>query len=286
MKRIFRLILAGSCVMYFLSNKAYSESPRRLERKAKQFYHQGKYAEAANQFGLAQEQARGSSLDPAVAFYNRARALTELGNHEEAAQQYLESHHTTDLTLLKKAYHNRGNVLFRKAELIQLDQAHVDEAIRTVHEARTMYKTSITLDPGDPAPRINYELASRRLDELETLQQRLEQRKNKRQHEQRIDDHNAGSNRHRHGEPSDRQSDEQQQDQKESDHGSSLSKNQHPPSQPSSQDESLDVRSKRSEEMTEEEANMLLNSIQEEEKATRANLRITIGQPREVERDW
>ena len=284
-----RFILVGSCVLFLLANNAHPDSPRQLERKAKRFYHQGNFAEAARQFGLAQQQIQGTSLDPAVAYYNRARTLTELGNDEDAAQQYSEAQHTTDLTLQKKAYHNRGNVLFRKAESLQRDQAHLKEATRTIHEARTMYKKSITLDPRDPAPKINYELASRRLTELENLHQQSEQQKTlfkaQRQQEQRHEDQNPDSNQMQKHEPSDRQPDEQQQDPMNA-QGNSDSKDQHPPSHRPSRNERTTHRPRGSEKMTKEEADMLLNSIQEEEKAVRANIRIAIGQPREVEKDW
>ena len=278
---------------------AWGQSARQLETQGREAFENHSFDEAAAAFEQAAAAAAEGKLDAAVAHYNRSLALARLGRHEEAAEAYVESLRTTDLQLQQPAYYNRGNALMAFAGAQETEET-LEPALEAAREALAMFEKAITLDPGDTSAKTNFELALRKIEELES---RLEQQQQNQQNEednesqedqdQESDQDNESDSKDpqeseqkedQDGQPDDQQDeqqDEQQDDQQDGQPESNSDNEQPPPDQGESQSQP-----RPSEEMTPEEAEMLLDAIREEEQSARERIRIKFGAGGPVEKDW
>src|SRR6185436_12132606 len=108
---------------------------------------QGQAKEALEAYDRAARKVPAS--DPALHF-NRGAALSALGKHEEAGQEFLRATEAKDQGLRGSAFYNLGNSFFRRNQ---------------VKEAIEAYKRSLTVNPKDERAKWNLELALRRKQE-------------------------------------------------------------------------------------------------------------------------
>lgn len=246
---------------------------------------------AAKAFEAAAQAAESQGLDPAVARYNQATALARTGENDAAASQFLESMRTADLALQQMAYHNRGTTLMAKAGTQQQAQ-DLESAMTSLQEAASMLEQAITLDPADQAPRRNYELTLKQIEELEKLQQQQQQQDQQDQQNQDQDQEQQDEQ-----DQQDQQDQQQDQDQEQQDQQEQQQDQQDQQQDPSNSESGEENRESESgndsqpppqpaEEMTREEAEMMLNAIREEERAERERIRVRYGGAVPVDKDW
>ncbi|NKB22968.1 MAG: tetratricopeptide repeat protein [Kiritimatiellae bacterium] len=279
------LFLVGP-VVSGLANPAQSAMKQGLE-----YYASGQYSEAAESFSEAGTLAKESTLDPATALFNKGNALYKTKQHEEASEAYREALKTSDLTLQSKTYFNEGNNLFALADS-QEKENRLQAALEAIKEAVAMYENAMQLDPKDEDPKINYEVAQIKIADLkERIEQQQQNQESSDDQEEQDQQQDSPEDHH----PQDGQ-DQQQQD--EDDEGQNSSEedqnqeNQDPsPAQGKEQDQESEPQQSGEpqaapEEMTPEEAIMMLEAMREEEEAEREKMRVKLGKPIPVDQDW
>ena len=161
--------------------------PREALRKGLEQYRAGDFEAAASRFAEAEAGAADAKLDPAVARYDRALALTQAGKTEEAAKLWAEAQRTPDLGLQAQAWYNDGLARSSAAEK-QAQAQKLQEAVEGYRGALDAYERALTLASADRDSKINHELASRRLKKLEEeLKKQQQQQKQPQQNKQQPD---------------------------------------------------------------------------------------------------
>lgn len=268
-----------ACLLMTMSYASAAEPSARAAFDAGlQAFATSNYPAASNAFLQAAAAAPAAKLDPAAAFYNAALAAYAAGDLNAAADSFARAAAGADLALQSKAYYNRGNALFHQAgspaaRMPAMATASTQEtagAESAIGEAIQMFENAIALDPKDVDAKANYELAVLK-------QQQLQQQK---QDQQQQDQQS----------PQD-QPQEEPQDQKQEQPQQPPQAEQQPQPQPEQPEQQQEERQqtqeeKPSEEMTPEEAAMMLDAMKAQEQSQRDRLHPFFGRPVPVEKDW
>lgn len=240
------------------------------------------FSAAAESFGEAAAAAPAEKLDPAAARYNAGLAAFAAGDLEAAAVHFNAAAAASDLGLQAKAYYNRGNALFHLADSPLQAQAlpggdpapALDTSESAIGQAIQMYENAIALDPDDADAKANYELAVLKQQQIQQQQQDQQQDQEKKEEEEKEEGDSQPQP----------ESDDSGEEQKEEE------PRPQPDSQPSageSQEESESPQPEASaEDMTPEEAEMLLDALKAQEQSQRDRLHPFLGRPVPVEKDW
>lgn len=270
------------CVLFLIGTAqeaAAADTPRAIMRDATSAYAEERYQEAADAFRVAAERAAEEDLDPARARYNYANALYQDGRFEEAAVAYHEALRSTDLDVQQSAHFNRGNALLANAQRLAAEQ-ELDTAKTMTERALDSYRNALLLQPDDRDAKINYELADRFREELEMQiaqqppQPQPQSGDEEDQEQQEEQDDEAPPEPQ--PSPEEDGEDEQQEEPTPSYDAETT------PADASAQD----ISPESMEEMTEEEAMLLLDAMRDEEQEARDQMRLRLGNPAEVEKDW
>lgn len=240
------------------------------------------FSAAAESFVEAAAAAPAEKLDPAAARYNAGLAAFAAGDLEAAAVHFNAAAAASDLGLQAKAYYNRGNALFHLADSPLQAQAlpggdpapALDTSESAIGQAIQMYENAIALDPDDADAKANYELAVLKQQQIQQQQQDQQQDQEKKEEEEK--EEGDSQPQPESGDSGEEQKEEEPRPQ--------------PDSQPSageSQEESESPQPEASaEDMTPEEAEMLLDALKAQEQSQRDRLHPFLGRPVPVEKDW
>jgi Ca-activated chloride channel family protein len=254
---------------------AHAADPRTTLDTGTEAYRAKQFEAAKKAFFEAATNAVNEKLDPAVAKYNEGSAAYRLGRTDEAAERLAEALRTSNLPLQQRAWYNRGDALLGQMAA-QEKQGKLEEAQKLAGEAATHFEQAILLDPSDTDAKVNYELSLR-------LQQEMEKKKQE-QEKQQQQDQNQKQDKDKDKDKKDQQDKKQEQPQKPDD--KQKQDPQSKPDQNQQQQQQQTQAEKKDNEMTPEEALQLLNAMRQEEQAQRDKLRLNIGQPEPVEKDW
>jgi cobalamin biosynthesis protein CobT len=260
---------------------------RALMEKGITAFEGGDPASAEAAFGDAAEAAKDEKLDPAVPTYNRGVALLEQGLPEQASSVFEEALHTGNLELQSRAYYNRGNAIMSTVEP-QLQQEQLQPALDATTRALEMYERAISLAPADVDAKANFELAQQKKKQIEMLieqQPPQQQQQNQDSSEDQSQDENRDQQQQQQQQDQQDQN-EQQQQQPQPDEGEDQQGQENQPQPQEAEDGEEQQQQSASEEMTEEEAKMLLEAMKEEEAAARERMRLQLGPPSPVSKDW
>lgn len=133
-----------------------------------------RFEEAAAKFGEAAASAGAEGLDPAVALYDRAIALLKAGKAVEAAAVLGDVARSADPRLPASAHYHRGIALATAADVLE-SGGESGKAISLLGEALDAYESAMRIDPQDEDPKVNHELASRKLAQLMAKRERGDQ---------------------------------------------------------------------------------------------------------------
>jgi len=248
-----------------------ADSARDLMRRGLGAYVAEDFETAIASFQEAGQRAPGEKLDAARAHFNRANALYAAGQHEAAAAAYQEALQSTDLTLQHAAHFNRGNALLGIANGL-VESMSWNEALTATQKALESYRNALTLKSDDEDAKINHEWASRFKQQIEEIIEQMPPPPP--QPEQGEDQQDSQDEQ------------EQQQDQPEKDPGEDEQESSSsPPPQSGEQEGEPDARQDL-EELSEDEINMILDAMKQEEQATRDQMRLPVGDPEAVLKDW
>jgi len=241
---------------------------------------------ASNAFLAAAAAAPAEKLDPAAAYYNAGLAAYAGGDLKASADSFARAASGADLRLQSRAYYNRGNALFHQvggpaaalsaapAPLPNLSSQELANAESSVGAAIQRYENAIALDPQDLDAKANYELAVLKQQQIQQQKQQQQQQDQQNQDQQKQDQQNQ----------------EEQQDQKQAPQQQPQAQPQpqpenHPEENPQQEEQQI-KEDKPSEEMTPEEAAMMLDSMKAQEQSQRDRLHPFFGRPVPVEKDW
>ena len=139
-------------------------SPYQAVQQGNAFYQNGKYAEAAEQYGSASQMLPGA----AEIHFNQGDAAYKQQDYGKAREHYTQALQTTDRTLEGKVKYNLGNVEYQQAlQNLQQPQA----AMPHLRSAITYYRDSLDVDPQQQEARYNLELSHLLLHKLQQEQQ-------------------------------------------------------------------------------------------------------------------
>ncbi len=279
-------------------NVARGESAQDFMQKGRAHYAAGEFDLAATNFSAAAEAAPAEKLDAAAAKFNEATANLQLGKADEAARRYAEAVKSPDLRLQQRAYYNRGNALLATAAGLEQAQKF-DGAVKSAGEAIQMFENAMALDSRDEDPKVNFELAVRKKTELEEKLKQQQQQQQQNQQENQQDQQKKDQDQQNQDQKSQDQQDQQQkkdqqdqsQEQKPQDEKEKPPQNGQSPEDQEKPKEPQDGQTApgqpvKPEEMTPEEAALLLDAAKEQEQAAREKVQLIMGRQVPVEKDW
>ncbi len=249
--------------------------PRGLMEQGRLAYEAGEFETAARYFQEAAEAAEPTRLDPARAWFNRGNALFQQGTYEAAADAYEQALRTGDLALQQSAYFNRGIAWHASAESTKAG-GELDAARRFVEQALDQYEQALTLDPRDVDAKRNHEWAADLLEEIEELIAQQPPQPEPAPDEQPDRD------------PDDPEDDADPDPQPDDEEGEEepAPPDAEPDPTPEETPDPEEPAPDQFDEMTEEEAMLLLDALRDEEQETRDQMQMQLGEPEEVEKDW
>jgi Ca-activated chloride channel family protein len=243
------------------------------------------YAAAAESFAAAATAAPASKLDPAAAHLNAGIAALAAGDPEAASTHFANAAAGPDLALQAQAYYNRGNSLFQLVDRPSQAQAmpaaapttDLDSSKKAIGEAIQMYENAIALDPDDADAKANYELAVLKQQQIQEMQQQQQDQQQQKDDQQDEQQQQPSDQQEQPQDPSD-QKEEQEQDQQ--------AQQQPEPGDQQEEEQASAATPESAEEMTPEEAEMLLDTLKAQEQSQRDRLHPFLGRPVPVDKDW
>jgi len=280
-------IITSIILLPVLTRIGHTDEARRIMKAGITAYETNDFASAATDFSdAAKAIEEDQDLDPSMAWFNQGNALYRLNEFEEAEQAYQKAIRTSDLQLQSDCYYNRGNTLMNTIAGAE-QQNQLDEGIKTVEEALSMYENSILLNAADDKAKINFELALRKKEQLKQQKQQQQQNQDQQDQDQDQDQDQQDKQQNQDQQQQDQQQkdqqeqEQQQQEQQEQEQEQQEQQEQQPQEGQADGEEQQQQQAQppASEEMTEEEAEMMLDAMKADEKAQRQRMRLIMGRP-------
>ena len=154
MQIIFPFLLS---ITFFLPGITQAQSIHSPLLKGDKAYDMEQYKTAEKQYRVAADRDNGNPQ----AVYNLANSLYQQGNFEDAGERYLQVAKASKTPLeTADALHNLGNALLKQ---------------RKYKESVQAYQESLRLRPGDPATKMNLQMAMKRLKEEQQKEKEKQQ---------------------------------------------------------------------------------------------------------------
>lgn len=237
------LLIGAACLAAFSVPAADASAQAGRERvlEGNRLYAEGRYAEAHQKYLEAMAEAPGSPVIP----FNDGNALYQDADYQRAMEAYQRAIESGDPQLANAAWYNLGNALYRAQELQQSLEA---------------YKQALRMNPSDPDAKHNLE---RVLQQMQEQQQQQQQDGDQQQDDQESQDDQNQQNQNQDDQQQDgAQGDQDQnQDQPPQDQGQDEQSSESDTDQPPQEGEGQAPRQPG--EMTREEAERLLDAVEE-----------------------
>ena len=218
----------------------------KLIKKGNELYAQGKYAEAAQQYQQALKAAPGN----AIGSYNEANALLQQGKLAAARKALEDAIKNFDRKDARaNAYYNAGNSYMQEQKW---------------QDAINAYKQALRQNPGDADAKYNLSYALEKLKKQQEEQQK-NQDKNKDQKDKKDEQKDKDKQ-----DQQDKQDQGQQQQQQQKEGAKEQQKKPQP--QPGK--------------LSKEQAENIMNALQQEERKVQGRVRGQKGIPASLEKDW
>ncbi len=135
-------------------------------KSGNRLYREGKYAEAGERYRELLDGEPESEEVRSVLQFNLGAAAYGQGAYEGAADAFEEALSSIDADLGVGARYNMGNTRFRQGE--EKEEEDPDAALELYREALDYYRRAIDMDRDDEDAKFNYEFVQRRIEELES----------------------------------------------------------------------------------------------------------------------
>jgi tetratricopeptide (TPR) repeat protein len=230
------------------------------------------------------EKAVEKDPDSDVANYNLGTAYYRKGEYEKSFESFMKSLNTEDREIESKAIYNMANSKYQMGSL----QAGRDlnSAIGHYKESLDYYRRAMELDESDRDAKYNHELVEKKLKIL------LDKMKNQQQQEQDQDQNEDKDKENKEGQgegeqQQQQQGDQEQQNEKKEQSGQNNEKKESGADreQPEQEMQSAGKEDESSEQMSPEEAQMLLEAYGQDEARDEVKQKMK-GRYGEVLRDW
>ena len=238
-------------------------------------YNKEKFDEALEKY----EDAFIKMPDSDVVNFDLGTALYKTEGYKASAGHFEKALVSGDESLVEKASYNIGNAKYKYG--IGKEEEDLKSAINLLEQSLRHYERAMELDQKDEDVKHNYEFVKKELERLKKKQQQPQQqqqdKKDKKEQEQTPQGGKEGEQQEKKKEPEEQQQDQQQQQDQEEQEQDQQDQQQEDRQQ---QEQPLD-------EMTKEEAEMLLESYKHEEepKGLYEKKKPTRGLP-DVLKDW
>ncbi len=272
-KRPWLAAVPGLIFFFIGLMPADAQSARDRLRSGMDHYLEEQYEEAVRDFREAALAAERERLDPAIALFNKGNAYYRKRDYEEALAMYSKALRSEDMDLHESAYYNRGNAFTALSGRMERE-GRLDAALENIERALSDYENVLTLNPHNRDARINHELAARRKEQLERY---------KKEQPHPSPDPDTEEHRDEPGEDEHDAPGDPDLPAPDDEHPPEIPEDAETPTEPVDEDPRYDI----TEEMTTEEALMMLDALKEEEDAYR-NERRHRQRPLtdEVDKDW
>jgi tetratricopeptide (TPR) repeat protein len=278
------LVFLTYCIFIFSVLPVSASSVTDTVKAGNKLYKQQKYDEALQEYN----EAKTIEPDSDIVHFNIGTAQYKKGQYEEAIGAFISSLATEDKSLEAQATYNIANSKYRLGE--EKADSAPSEAVGLYRESLDYFKRAIELDEKNGDAKYNHELVEKKLRILlEKLKNRQEEEKesegedNEEQEKQDQEQQQSGDR----GEEKEREKQEtgtsDQEDQKPAHQESAESEASQPDEGEGT--ESALPDEERGEEMSPEEAQMLLEAFGEDESLDVLEKR-SMGYQREVLKDW
>lgn len=241
MMRSILVVLAVLCPV-----TAYAQAGRSDVRDGNRMYEEGRYAEAYEKY----LDALRDNPDSPVIHFNEANALYQSAEFQRAMEAYQQAVEAGDPALQSQAFYNLGNALYRQQQLEQSLEA---------------YKQAMRLDPSDSDAKHNFELVREQL-EQQQQQQPQDGEQNQDDQEDQDDQQDQQDQQQQQDDNSDQQDEQDQKDEEQQDDQDQEQDEQDQGQDPNDeqQDEQQQQEQPMPGEMSREEAEQLLEAIEED----------------------
>lgn len=276
---------------------AFAGDSAKIVSGANRLFNAGKYDEALKSYN----EALISNPDSYAINYNIGTAYFKKGDYEMAISSFEKATLCSDKTLESKANYNIGNSKYKLGKL--KENTELTNTVKLLREALDYYKRAIELDSNDKDAKINHELVEKELkillDKLKQQQENKEKGQNEKQEQKnKQQSENKSANQA-----------QEQKNQEENQAEAQKQDNETKAKEEQSQDETKETQMNKtqeenkeqtggfnetasmpqqneSQEMSEQEAKMLLDGYRQEENAKGEIKDTTRGYPADVLKDW
>ncbi len=241
-------------LFFFLSSAFCILSSPLSAQQEKKLIHEGNKQYENKKFGEAEKEyskALNKNKDSYKGAFNLGDAYYQQGKYEQAAEQFqLLTHRATSKDTLSKAYHNLGNALLKS---------------KKYEEGVNAYKNALKNNPNDEETRYNLAYAQQML-----KQQQQQQNKDKKNEDKKDDKENK---------------DNKDQQNKDKNDEKDKKENKEQDKKEENKDNKQEEKPKK-EEISKEDANRLLDALQNDEKNLQDKRKKAKGIKVDIEKDW
>ena len=230
------------------------------------------------------EKAVEKDPDSDVANYNLGTAYYRKGEYEKSIDSFMKSLNTEDREIEAKAIYNMANSKYKMGSLQA--ERDLNSAIGHYKESLDYYRRAMELDESDRDAKYNHELVEKKLKIL------LDKMKNQQQQDQEQDQNENKDKENEEGQGKGEQQQQQQEDQKQqnedekqSDQSQDTGESGAEQEQQQQEIQSAGNEEESSEQMSPEEARMLLEAYGQDEARDEVKKKMK-GRYGEVLRDW
>jgi len=254
-------------ILLLIPTNAMAISKRRVVKQGNALFVEGDFEASVDKYTEALKQDEESD----IINFNIGTALYKTGEYKDTIRFLQKSLLSDNDDVKQKASYNLGNTLYKYG--VGLEDSNIDAAITSLEKSLGQYENSLNILPDDEDARFNYDFVKK---ELERLRRKKEEKKKQQQQkkQQNKQDREKDQSQKNDQDQKDKEQKDQEstQSQKSEKHKKEKQKENQDKSQGSTgeQDEE-DLESKggdayvEQEEMTKEEAEMLLNEYQQKE---------------------
>lgn len=250
-------------------------------REGNLLYHSGKYDEAFDKYVNAQINSAGMpQLD-----FNIANAQYKRDKYNEAAQLFEKAIKSGNLETKAKASFNMGNTFYRQGRMKEALDCY-KKAVDFVDEAETREGSKLSALKDEA--KYNYEYVEKKMKEQEQKQKNQGQKDQQQKEDSKKDDEQSNKNKGK-----DEEEQKSKEDKKQSESQNTQEKNEDKKDEPlnrHNEDKPLEQRLPQHQEqkqMSREEAERLLDALNQSEKEARTTKRDAQRlQHKSVEKDW
>ncbi len=297
--------LAAAAVVCGAVSARAADNPRAAFKAANRHFADADYVAASEAYLQAAELAADPAnaddhLDPAVPAYNAGLAAFAAGDASAVTNLFATPAPTgadDDLQRQSQIAYNQGCLLYQQAQAAMqqpasgmmpaAQPANAPAPTDMAGAAVEAFKKSVLLDPGNLAAKQNYELALALRQQAMEQQQQQQQQNDQGQNDQDPNQDPQGQNQDK--DQQEQGQDENQQEQQEQQQQDGQDQQLDPQNGQEDQ-EQADAQetedSNNGEEMTPEEAQMLMDALSDQEQSQRDRLHLMLGRPVPVEKDW